>query len=607
MTRGEGAWFGSVQGERSVSQWFALAGLACVLGALGLVLTTPPASGYERSIYGAYPRVFWVLVVAALFLGQLVVLRAALDRYPETASWRVGVLLIAVVQAILVFVPYLRGYPLYGAADVLTHVGYVRTLEASGGTMFLNVYQNIHQLVLALSYATGVESIHVINAVAGVVSLFVLVAALALLSALFDRRRALMTIPFVIVLLGGQSHLNPSPFSQSILLVPFVLYLFVRAQQTEAFAFRAVLAVAVVGLVTYHPLTGLFMILVFGVHAAVVFATRLAGDEYSVGVSPVSSRLVMQLSLVTFVAWYYNYVGMFIRFRFVIDSLTGASGGASELDQYSATVTQYTPSLVDLAAIGAAKYGQSAVYLAIGTALVVGLAWLLVRRRRVGSPYLLTFGTGFCVFLVLTLVFLTVNLIGGFGRPLVFAQLFAAISAGSVFSLAYVDVGWRRATTAVAVVALAALVVFSVVGLYPSGVTGRSNLQVTERNLDGASWYLDNAEEETPLRQMGISLFRFEDAINGTRSRALPADSGSPPDHFNYTNHPTVGAGAGETQYLVVTERARVFYPTTYPDYRAFWGFEPADWARLERDPTVSHVYGNGEFDVYVVQPPDAQ
>ena len=598
-------WLNSETETRPVSKWLLAVGFGLAVAIVAVVLTTPPAAGYERSVYGAFPGFFWILVILALFLGQIVVLRSALERFPQTESWRLGVVLIGVVEGLLVFMPYVRGYPVYGAADVLTHVGYVRTIEATGGDLFFNVYQDHHQLVLALSYATGVEPIHVINVVAGVISLFVIVALVALLSAVFDRRRALLALPFVAVLIGGGAHVNASPFAQTVLLFPFVFYLFIRSQQTESVAYRASLAVATVGIITYHPLTGLFLVLVFGLHYAVVALTDATGDGPVAGIASGSSKLVVQLSLVTFVGWYYNFIGIFRRFEFVVEQVLGQGTGESELAQYSSTASQYSPSLSDIALFASVEYGVTAVYLGIGVLFVLSTAWLYLRRRPVEPLHLVTWAFAFCLFSALGVVFLTTNLIGGFGRPLSLARLFAGLSAGALFYRVYVDSGRELAVTAVASFALTVLVVLAVVGLYPSPVSGESNMQVTEHDIEGADWYFENVPEGASLDQHGVGMYRFEDARLGTDAEALPPDVDGPPPHFNYTNYDTLGTSYDEKQYLIVTKRGRVFYRTTYPDYREFWNFNATDWARFERDPTVSHVYGNGEFDVYVVEPTD--
>jgi hypothetical protein len=604
MTTSE-LWLNAETERESVSQWLLVAGFGLAVVITAVALTTPPAAGYERSVYGAFPPFFWILVVLALFLGQLVILRSALNRSPQADAWRLGVLLIGVIQGLLVFMPYVRGYPAYGFADVLTHVGDVRTIEATGGDLFVNIYQNHHQLVLALSYATGIEPIHIINVVAGVNSIFVLVTVVALLSAVFERRRALLTLPFVAVLVGGGAHMNASPFAQSVLLFPFVLYLFVRAQQTASVGYRASLAVAIVGIITYHPLTGLFLILVFGLHYVTVVLTNATSDEPVSGISPGSSKLVAQLSLVTFSGWYYNFYGVILRFEFAVGQLLGRGVGESTLAQYSSTASQYSPSLPDLLLFGSVNYGVTGLYLGIGVLFVLTVVWLYLRRRPVEPAYLVTWALAFCLFSALGVVFLTTNLIGGFGRPLSFATLFAGLSAGALFHRVYVDSGQEVAVTAVALLVLTILIVLAVVSLYPSGLSGQSNMQVTDRDIAGADWYFANTPAGATLDHHGIGMYRFEDARLSTESDVLPEDVSGPPPHFNYTNHDTLGASYDETQYLIVSERARVFYPTTYPDYREFWSFTPRDWARFENDPTVSHVYGNGEFDIYVVVPPD--
>jgi hypothetical protein len=562
-----------------LQRWLAVAGFTMVLGIVVTLLRTPAADGYEPSMYAPYPLSFWALVITAFVLGQLLILNGALSRDSSATHWRSGFLLVIVVTGILVFMPFVRGYPVYGRGDVLTHVGYVRTIQATGGAPFQNIYQNIHQVVLTLSYATGVEPIHVINAVAGVFSLFSIAASYTLVAAVFDRRRALKTLPFV-------------------------LYVFVKAQQTESFAARASLAVVVIALLLYHPLTAVFLILVFLVHRVVTFvSTRGADSERSLSLSTVTSGNVMQLSVVVFLAWYYNFIGIILRFELVFQRLLDPGSSETKLDSYSSTVSEYSPALVDLAQVGLVKFGQMAALLGIGCVFVLSLGLLYLRRGRPATPYLLTFGFGFILFAALGGLFMFVDLIGGFGRPLMFAQYFGALAAGSVLYQCYSYVNWQSGVTAVATVALLALVVLAVFGLYYSPAGGESNHQVTDQDLTGAEWYLDGDLDTEPLDEQGIRMYRFEHALNGSESTNVQQEGTLPPPRFNYTVHSTLGASYNETHYYVLTEQARNFYPTVYPNYEQVWRYRPEDYARLSRDPTVSHVYDSGEFDIYRIEP----
>ena len=586
----------------SRSRWLLLGGFGTLLVAVAVLLRTPTADGFELSPYAAYPAWFWALLVVALVLGQLLILREAFAENPYPPNWRAGFLLSFFVTAILLFVPVIRGYPLYGRADVLTHIGHIQTIHTTGGSPFQNIYQNLHQLVLALSYATGLEPIQLVNAVAGLISLFAIVASYVLLSAVFERRRMLLTLPFVVLLVAGSTHLNPSPYAQSVLLVPFVFYLFVRTQQTESLPFRLPLAIAVIAVVLYHPLTAVFLLVVFGVHYVVVArhsGTRLR--DVSAPLSRVTATSVLQLALVTFLAWYYNFVGIFLRFETVAQRLLNPGESETELDTYGQTIFEFSPSLLDLAEIGFVNYGQRALWLALGSLFVVGGVLAYARGKQFETPYLLTFGLAFVAFVTLGVLFLFVDLIGGFGRPLVFAQFFAAFVAGTVLAGAYDHVDHRVVVTVAVTLLLVVLAVSTVVTLYPSPMSGDSTSQVTQQDLAGGEWYFDNDLQNAPLQEFGTGMQRFEHGLAGGDPPVLTFGPTAPPDRFNYTQYPTLGESYHEDQYLVVTERGRQFYPETYPQYSDFWRFQPEDFDRLEHDPTVSHVYTTGEFDVYLV------
>lgn len=587
----------------SLSKWLALAGFSVVLLVVAILLVTPAADGYEPSIYAGYPLYFWGLVLVAMWLGQLVLLRGGLRDDPESSDWRYGFLLTLLVATLLLFMPYIRGYTLYGRGDVLSHLGFIQSIHSTGGAPFQNNYQNIHQLVLSLSYATGLEPIQLINAVAGVISLLSIGASFVLLTRVFDRRQVLLALPFVMTLVAGRSHLNPSPYAQSLLLLPFVLYLFVRTQQTESVRFRFALAVTVVAVVIYHPLTALFLILAFCLHYAVVSAVGRTGSSVSQQFSPLASKSITQLSIVVFVAWYYNFTGIILRFETVIRRLFGTESGESPLDTYGSVLREESPELVDVVSLATLWYGQEAILLGLGGLFVLVTLVSLHRGGRVATPYLLTFGLGFTFFSGFAVVFLIVDLIGGFGRPLGFAVFFAVFTLGSLVATAYDAVDTQGVVTVAVSVVLLMLVTVSVFGLYQSPMAGESNQQVTAQDIDGAAWYLDAELQDVSLQEQGINIRRFEHALAGFKNSTVQREGTTPPPRLNYTTYSRLGDSYSERQIYVLTRSAREFYPTVYPDYEDSWQYRPADYDRLGQDPTVSQVYDNGEIDIYLVEP----
>lgn len=581
-----------------LSRWLGLLGALSLFALAVTVVRTPGAAGYEPSIYAGYPTYFWVLVVGTILVGQLLIIRGALRVNPAESNWWLGFLLAGVTIAVIVFVPFFRRYPVYGRGDVLTHIGYVHDIQATGGDPFQNIYQNIHQTVLALSYATGLRPMRVINAVSGVIAVFSIGASYALLITVFDRRRALLTLPFLLTLIAGSGYMNPSPYPQSVLLFPFVLYLFVKTQRADSFGLRLALTVAVIGVLLYHPLTAVFLILIFLVHYAVVSGADSEGTRRPFELSRVTSANVMQLSLAVFLAWYSNFVGIILRFETVYNRVLRPGQSETELDNYSSTVSEFSPSLIDLAGVGLVRFGLTAVLLGIGTVTAIWLLRRYQQGQRVTSSYLVTFSLGFIVFVCFGVLFMIVNLIGSFGRPLMFAEYFAALGAGALLYRVYDYFNWKPRVTVAVVILLAAMVVVGLVTVYAAPFGGKSNHQVTAQDLDGAQWYFEQELETEPLQEQGIRMYRLEHVFNGSESWNVQKEGTLPPDRFNYTEYSTLGASYEEDQYYVLTERGRVFYPTVYPSYEDQWRFKPVDYARLAVDPTISKLYDNGEFEV---------
>lgn len=590
--------------------------LAVVVGFLALVgmalvqLVTPPASAYEMSIYEAYPWYFWALAMLALFLGQYAIVSSALGERPPRDAWRYGFVLVVAVSAMLLFLPYFRGYPVFGRADVLTHVGYIHVIQETGMVSDGNVYPNVHLFILSLAYATGIEPLHVINSFSGFVSLFSIAASFALARSVYGQRTALVVLPFLTLFIGGTSHVNPSPYSQSTLLVPFVLYLLVKEQESRSIAIRATLALVLVSTVIYHPLTTLFLLFVFGIYAAVRPLSEYLAESDRTGNWPnvVGPTAVTQIALAVFFVWYSSYLKILTRVESVITTLLyPESGGQSTFDSYTNTVSQTSPALVDVLRIGLIRYGQSMILLSLAGLYALWMGYRLYRRRRQSSSsvYELTFAAAFVLFSGLSVLFLVFDLVVGFGRPLLYARLFGALLVGSLFWTLYQSTRWKRVVKVTLYVSIAALVVVGTFGLYYSPYEISVNQQVTEAELEGSEWFLQNRATSIPAVEYGIDLYRFRDARYGTSgySEDLIVDgrAPTPPDHFNYTVHGTLGESYERDHYMLITSQARVFYPEMYPDYRDSWRFTPTDFARIETDPTVGHVYDASGFDVYTI------
>lgn len=586
---------------RSITQLklIALVGL-CLLSVVVVELHRgSPAVGYEISVYEAYPWYVWGSLIGAAVLGQGIILETIRRGQRESTFWPIGAGLILLVTTILLFLPYIRGYPIYGRADLLTHLGLIHDLSEVG--VDGNIYPLTHVLTYVLSHAMGAEPSAVINLLAPVFSFVFFAGLWYTVVFVFEKRSiALLSLPFVLVPIATAFHVDVAPYELSALYVPFVLYLFASRDRTESMSIRIALVLSLIGLVLYHPLTAAFVIIVFATYSAIKWVPSTDAKRRS-------PTVILPLTVVVFVAWYLNSVGVVRRFEYVIQSLLGGGGGETQVDTYSETLSTYSPSILDLLTIGFYQYGIEALLFpfAGGYLLFVGTQW--VRQGKQPSTIDLWFGSAFLCFTAISGVFFITDLIASAQRPLLFAKIFAVLLGVSLFSRLYqeVDDSTRRAIITVSLgVTLIALAALTVLSVYPSTQGTDTNHQVTEAEIEGTAWLFENRDEELRIDEIGIRQFRFDHLHHGTinTSETIREEGTSPPFRFGYEDNETVGESYSEDRYMIITELGKRSYPEQFPAYRDFWRYTPENFERLESDRSVSRVYANGDLELYRIE-----
>jgi hypothetical protein len=573
----------------------ALIGVGFLISIAATVYVTPPASGYEVEIYASYPIQFWISVVGAIFVGQLLVLRSVGSR--GDGGGRVfGIAFSLVGILTLLFLPYIRGYPVYGRADVLTHIGLVSDLGVYG--IEGNIYPPMHILVASLAGATGVEPIALINLLSVVFTLLLVGSMYFLVTQLFSNRRVVtFALPFALFPVAGAAHVTSVPYGLSLLMVPFVVYLLFKEQRAQVMSLRVMLLFAIVGVVLFHPLTAMFVSIALVVYAAVkripAFETDHLGPTHAAS-----------FSLLVFGGWYLDNAGIIIRFRTVTTDFLNPDSGGSELASTAETVNRTGAELSDILRIAVFQYGSEVILFGLATIFVAIVITLWIRSGEAPGVFAFAFGCTVVLFAGIGVLFLTNDFIVGFGRPLGFGELFAAPLAGAFWYVAWQSKdapAWRTATTVAFSAVLLIVVSLTVVGMFTSPLTAETNQQTTQMELDGMEWFFEHRNDDFLIEEFGIRQYRFDHALHGVEgeSQMIRRSDTRPPDHFNYTTYDTLGESYADDRYLLLTRLGRVTYPAKFPDYRDQWRFTGDDFERLEYDRSVARVYDNGEFDIY--------
>lgn len=588
--------------------------LALVALCIVTIAANPTAAGYEISFFQAYPLPFWVALVTALASGQLLILRNAFD--PEEEYWKLGVVLVGIVTVVLLSHPHVR-YTLYGRGDVLTHIGYVRRIVATGTIMETNWYPVLHFLAALLAELTVLAPKDAISVLPIVFSVFYLASVVYMFARLTPSPASfLFALSLGVLPLLGTAHTFAAPSGVAFFLVPLVIYLFLRIHDDEGFrTYAAAFVLVTLALIPFHPLTYLYMLVILlSLRVLYAVATRVGSLSLDID-GPV--RTPMLLLGTVLCLWWYSSFSSVVRTGFnMLAALLGRTGGG-KFDHLVGVATAYTPDVLDLLTIGVARYGLLGM-LCAGATFLIGL--YLLGSLRDGDPMdsrVVAVAAVFGAFTGVAAFAFFVDFVFSYHRFVRPVYLTAPVLIG--VGLAFVDgridrPALRRFAIAIVVICVVSLAILSVLGLHLSPITKDPNKQVTAMEMEGSDWFFEHRDQELLADEVGFKQFRFysvtgEDITRQepyniivlTAERNLRQRGTSPPDHFGYDENDSAAAAYDDDRYLVVTELGRERYPELYPDYEPFWRFTPEDFQRLEGDPAVDHVYDNGEFDVYYV------
>jgi hypothetical protein len=510
----------------------------------------------------------------------------------DDRTWIFGLINVVFSGGILLFMPIIRGYPVVGRGDVLTHIGFIKDISVVG--IEGNMYPAMHLLVYSASLATGLGPGISMQLLSIVVSFAFLGGMFYLVQNFYSRTHALYALPFVLILFVGYT--TAKPFVLSVLYVPFVMYLFIKEQRTSVIPIRTFLIFSIFGIIFFHPLTSVFLILTLGIYVGLE-KTTLFSSQWS------TPTMVPSLTVVVFSTWYLAFLGIIRRFETVAQRFSGSLDGQSELDTVTQTVNTYSPDPLDLVTIAVLEYGLEVILYSLAGLFVLLAAYLWLRNEIELNIFIVLFSGVFILFTFLSVLFFFNNFLIGWGRVLFFENFFAAVLSASFFYFLFQHLSHRGIKTGVTVslgvvlFVLTLLVVFTAFSTVPAR---EHNDQVTEMEIDGTEYILENRNDEMSIDQNRISLWRYENYHNGTLTETIPQESG-PYDHFGYDINTTIGQSYPEDRYLITNELGRLTYPVLYDDYPDYWRFTPEDFARLENDPTAGRIYDNGEFDLYHV------
>jgi len=605
-----------------VDKVLATIGFVFVLAALIVIATTPLATGYELSIYNAYPFYFWLLIIASSACGMGIFIHQAFAA-EKSKWWLAGLFLVIFSNSIFLGLPFFRGYAFFPAGDAMTHVGMMKDISVTGHIGEKNFYPVVHLLgvslrdITGLSYATVTNLLFVFWSMVYLLNIYLLATVLA-----NHRGQALLITAFASPLVFSFSHTLINPSILSLFMVPLLLYFYHRRQKipSEQVTLTVISLLLVLVITLCHPVTAVFAI-------ALVLALNLSRFLYRkiTGRKELTSRgrraivgdyIVPLISAITFVVLYLHYPRIREIFTNLRDFLVYGDRTSLYRQQLEALATSglTTSQTIELFIY---RYGAILIYFTIA-AIGVGMA---LRMSLSEKTQLKPMHFNYAVLFIVAVAVSAFSLFGYTGEsdPVRISRFFlmvAPIVSGLVvyefiprqqpFHLDRLKPG-RKALIGVIAILILMASVLSIFNVYGSPWVINQNLQVGQMEITGTEWFSNHQNRDIIVAMRWPTEFeRFEDFNFGVESRTFARAKLDPepiPSHFGYNENSSIAETFDfQDRYLLTCQAARIF-PMVIPENIRYKvpQYTEEDFARLSADPAVAKIYATGEFQVWRV------
>lgn len=249
-----------------IEKILAIIAFISITSALYIISLTPPAGGYELSIYDAYPVYFWIFIIISIASGVVILVYNAFTKI-RSNWWIVGFFITILSNLIVISLPTLRGYFISDFSDELTHLGLINDIALTGHIGYSNYYPVSHILTSILSNISGLTSRVIIKIVPIFFYLMYIIGLYILVKATRSTfGQVLLALAFGSVLIFTYYTYQFLPTQFSLSLVPLILTILLKKAEYPNqlnLEYKIIFLILLVLMPFLHPLGSIFLIGIF--------------------------------------------------------------------------------------------------------------------------------------------------------------------------------------------------------------------------------------------------------------------------------------------------------------------------------------------------------
>jgi len=606
-------------GNNKILRISATVGFVLITLAL-ILINNEPATGYEISIYTALSPFVWIFLIGSIACGISIIVQQALTKEPkEKSCWLIGLLIVMLSDFIILSLPALKGYVVYGRYDILTHIGWALDTHLYGTISPDNIYPIEHIFIVIISSIIDIPLTAIVNFIVPIFFVLYIFSIYLLSKIIFrDSQKVMLAVAASTVL--PASYLSMvSPRGLATLMIPIILYLYFRISERGSLGFTILLLMLIILYPFFHPLNSLIIILGFVAmeFSKVVYnAIHRIRDGERFSIPQLMCKISLNPSLISFIVlimWISNHyyfwnnnirsVARWFAGELITPQITYTLGLAQKINLQLSDVVELTLKM----------FGHNLLYILLSLGSI-----LVIKRKFISSPLnlrniFILFGFFMLNSLLLFLQLFASPLFFGFQRLLFIMVSVTPIFVGFTFYEFTKEFQHQRLKSKAyffkALFMVGIILISSIVGiysLYPSPYIRLPNHHVTNMEMNGMNWLY--SYKDTNIKTISIKMnSRFADALMGVKERTERKDITQPPtnpkglvpDHFNYTYYQKLGDSYISNKYIPLSVFDKILHTQIYPQLNAF---TKTDFKKLNHDPTVSKLYTNSELEVYFVR-----
>lgn len=578
-------------------------GFIIILSALAIIINNHTPNVYGFSIYKMYPEYFWVLIIIAIFIGQMILIYNAVSKY-ETNNWLIGFLMIIISNLTLLCMPIIRGYFIHGREDVLTHVGYMVDIE-NKHNIISNPYPMLHIIGFTLKSFSGLSYNDITMFLPILYSLFYIFSWYILGKYIFKNKRDLyIMLAFSSILLLGSKNVMLSPNGQAILFVPFFLYIFFKSRLPKNAASYSILLILLSFFIIFsHPLVTILLTVTILLSDITMYFNSTKNSEVKIK----KSTNLLSIMICSFLVWSSYLHILAYSIENIMYTLLSSDGSSSEFGRYQTSVSSVDISFLKIVGLVLSIYGS---YVLLSMLSIVCIIYIFTfwKKYNIKVNYYHKLSIlGWILLIFFSMLLFLFNDQFGFVRVYSYSIFFSIILISFSISMFLRRPSDKNKSNLKVLVVISLFLILitslSTYSLFLSPTILKIDQQTPESEFSAMKTFY-KVKDDYPVLERGTVNYRVYNAIYGvseTKKNGILHEN-QVINHFGYSNNSSLSDSYNKS-YLLISYVGRNQDQTILPKFENRWSFNHSDFVHLDNDAGVMKFYSDKFSDIYIVKP----